>query len=238
MHPNRLKPLILWLLGRIYRIECCGRENLESLKAHLEEGSAILCFNHLSFDDTIVLLAALLPGVEGKIAKMIIPFSRRHWGKPWGWFVHLTAPFLGLKVLPVVQHYEREKGIYPPEHIFSLDRRFAKAAHEVLETKGGMILLAPEGHRTETKRLQPPQKGVESLLKWVEKKGFETKVMLVGIEPPEGYSRGFNFGRRFTVHFGPLLSVEEIRKQAQESHISPGWVIMKEIAQLLPGYSF
>jgi len=233
MHPNRLKPLILWLLKRIYRIECCGRENLESLKAHLEEGSAILCFNHLSFDDTIVLLAALLPGVEGKIAKMIIPFSRRHWGKPWGWFVRLTAPLLGLKVLPVVQHYEREKGIYPPEHIFSLDRRFAKAAHEVLETKGGMILLAPEGHRTETKRLQPPQKGVESLLKWVEKRGFATKVIPIGITPPKGYSRQINPGKRFTIHFGPLLSSEEIREQAQTFSLSPGEAIMREITQLI-----
>ena len=235
MGVNSLRRVFSWLMRKIYTIDYDGRESLKALGNYLKEGSIILCFNHLSFDDALIMLAALFSEVGGEITKMIIPGSRRHWGKLWGWIMRL-APLLGFKVLPVVQHYERGKGLYSPEHISSLDRRFVRAVYKILGTEGGVLLFTPEGHRTETRELQAPQKGMESLLRIVERKGFRTKIMPVGIEPPEGYSRRFNLGRRFAIHFGPLLSVEEIDKRARELHLSPGWVIMKEIAQLLPGH--
>ncbi|MBM4402012.1 MAG: 1-acyl-sn-glycerol-3-phosphate acyltransferase [Candidatus Cloacimonetes bacterium] len=195
-------------------------------------GSVILAFNHLTLADVFVLLKVLFSEANKEIKEVIVPGSRRHWGNPVFGLVMRAGLIIGVRVIPIVQHYER--GIYFPAYTASLDRKFVKALHQVLSKKGCVILFAPEGHRSENGYLQPPQKGVEFLLKLVERKGLNTVAMPIGIEPQEGFSRGINFGRRFTIHFGRSLSPEEIGELVLELKISPAWIIMQQIAALLP----
>ena len=229
------RELFCRLCGKLYRIETSGEENLEGLREHLETGSAIVCWNHICDDDLPILLIPFLSRVGKWIRRMIVPVSRWHWDlkrDPPSALMMRLAPIIGLQILPVVQHYERD--LYPPEHIFSLDRRFVKASHQVLAMPGGVILFAPEGHRSEDGRLQQPQKGVEFLLKLAGRKGFNTKLFLIGVEPKGRYTRGINIGREFAVHFGPLLTKEEINRLASELNSSLAQVVMRGIASLLP----
>ena len=227
------RKLFCWICGKIYRIELRGRENLKAFRLHLKTGSAILGFNHLTLDDTAPLLALLLSEAGEEIREIVVPGSRKHWGNPVLGSIMRCALIIGLKVSPVVQHYERE-GVYSPEHTISLDRRFVKAAHWIMATDGGLLLLAPEGHRSEDGWLQRPQKGVEFLLRLIGRENFNTRLMPIGIEPQEGFSRGINFGRKFTIHFGSPLTAGKIEELASEFRISPARVIMWEITSLLP----
>jgi len=235
VHPLRRK-LFCRFCERLYRIETSGEENLEGLRKQLKAGSAIVCWNHICDDDAVNFLTPLLSQMGKDIKRLVIPVSRRLWDlkkSPPSALVMRLAPLIDLEILPIVQHYER--ALYPPEHIFSLDRQFVKTAHQILATPGGVILIAPEGHRSEDGRLQPPQKGVEFLLKIAERENSDTKLMPVGIEPRGKYSRGFvNLGRRFAVHFGPLLTSDEVKGLALEFNTFPAQVVMRKIASLLP----
>lgn len=226
MRVTGLGRLILWVLKRAYRVNFDGQENLEALRNHLKEGSVILAFNHISLDDTFVLGRLLLLEVGEIVERVIIPGSRKWWGRPvLGKIMRLTS-HLGAEVFPVVQHYQ--KGLYSPEETFSLLWQFSRKAREVLGTDGGVIFLAPEGTRSKKgRKLQSSQTGIESLLRLIHWRDFNTKIMPIGIEPQGRFNRWINPGRKFVIHFGPLLSVEEIEKSA-------GQVIMEEIALLLP----
>lgn len=239
MKANALRGILLWLLGRVYRIKFDGKDNLKALRDHLEEGSVILVFNHLSFDDAVVLLRPLFLEAKEVIERVIVPGSRKHWGEPLFGQIMRLGPLSGIEVFPAVQHYERgADSPYSRAHIFLLDWRFGKAAGEVLGMAGGVILFAPEGTRSKDGKIQPPQKGIGFLIRLAKRRGFRTKIMPIGIEPQEGFSRDLNFGKEFSIHFGPLLSLEEIENSVKEKQISSGEIVMEEIADLLPaGYS-
>lgn len=68
------------------------------------------------------------------------------------------ASILGIKVMPVVQHYDKDQ--YSPDVAFASYRQFVKSSGKILAQKGGVVCIAPEGTRSEHSSLQPAQRGL------------------------------------------------------------------------------
>lgn len=218
-----MKSLLISLLRKLYKVSVAGEENLEALKQHLAAGSAIVVFNHLTMADPLLVWAVIAPFCDRQIKRALAPASRKHWGRPIvGWVMRL-APLLGLQLAPIVQHYER--GLYSQAYALKLDLQFVRLVLKTLAARGGIVLLAPEGHRSEDGGLQPARKGITFLLGLSQEKGFAAKVFPVGIIPEQGAGRGLNLGKRFVLNFGGPASPAEIMDRA----------IMEMIAGLLPG---
>lgn len=213
-----------------YKIKWEDRENIKLLKEHLKEGSVIIAFNHISLDDIVILLTVLYFEVGKSIKRMVVPASLRHWNEPLlGKIMRLSYCF-GVEAFPIVQHYERDS--VSSREIKELDRRFLSGAKGVLAKAGGMIIIAPEGHRG-FGQLQSFTSGIWVLARIAKKKGFNAKVMMVGIEPPEDYGRRINLFKRFEIRFGTPLSIEEIEEKSEIRETSVIEFLREGVAELL-----
>ena len=207
--------LFFSLAKKIYRIKSEGSENLEKLRSHLEEegGSAIIVFNHISLDDILIIFTLVYFTAKDQIKRIGIAASRRHWRELFAGRIMRIPLFLGMEVFPVVQHYEREK--ISREETSRLDRRFLKGVLRILVSSGGLVILAPEGHRGNG-RLQNFQSGIGTLVRKTARKEFNTLVFPIGVIP-EGKGKInslANFGKSFMVRFGPPIIPSEIEKES------------------------
>jgi 1-acyl-sn-glycerol-3-phosphate acyltransferase len=230
--------LIFRFLRLFYKIKWEGRENLETLKKHLQDGSAIIVFNHISLDDTLILLIILYFELGRQIKRIFIPASLRHWKElGLGTLMRLSLLF-GLEPFPILQNYER--GSVLPKGTFGRDRLFLDTALSILANPGAIILFAPEGTRARGKLLVF-QKGIGILIKLVAKEGFNTWILPVGIEVEGGANRKINPGKKFIVRLGKLFFAEQILAQINESSKPQNNIaitIREKVAELLsPEYT-
>jgi len=227
--------LIFRFTRMFYRIKWESRENLEVFKRHLQDGSAIIVFNHISLDDTLILLIILYFELGTQIKRIFIPASLRHWKElGLGTLMRLSLLF-GLEPFPILQNYER--GSVLPKGTFERDRLLLDTALSVLAKPGAIILFAPEGTRASGKLLVF-QRGIGILTKLVARGGSNTWILPVGIEIKGRVSREINPGKKFIVHFGRLFSVAQIVAQINEDSkaqkTSLPVIIQARVAELLP----
>lgn len=226
-----LRFLFCCFLRVVYRVKEERKENLKNLKEHLKSGSIIFVFNHISLDDAPILFSSLYFKIGKEISQITIPASKKHWKSfLLGKLMRLSYLF-GVEAFPVVQHYERD--LYPPAEIFRLDKRFMRAAKQTLSRIGGVIVIAPEGHRGYGK-IQPFQPGIKSLMEMAKKNDCNTLVAPVGIEAGKKFSRNINFGRRFRIRFGKPIPIEEIQQESEFSSIPSNELIREKVAEILP----
>ena len=123
--------LLHWLLRRLFRLEVRGLE-------HVPEPPYLIASNHLTWYDTIFVLAAFprLP--------MIYTMARRDTVFNRAWKRRLL-PRLG--VFPITP----SRG--------ELDERGLRTVYQVL-ARGGVVLMFPEGAYSRGRRLRPLKKGV------------------------------------------------------------------------------
>ena len=134
-HPPRLYRLLVvlvrWLLPRLFHIEVVGRENLLA-------PPVILASNHQRWFDPLFLLLAMpyLP--------MVYSMARRDTVFNRGWkraIVRRAGVF-------AIQPYQGE-----------LDRMGVASVYHVL-SRGGVVLIFPEGRYSRGRRLRPLKRGV------------------------------------------------------------------------------
>lgn len=215
-----------------YRVSVEGKDNLRSLRGYLKEGSVIVALNHLSFDDAYIVGGLILSVAAKEVWQVIAPVSLKWWRTPLaGWVLRLLC-LLGTKPLPVVQHYQRD--LYSSQEVFHFLKILGREARRILVAKGGLILIHPEGTRSRNGTLQEPQSGIDSLVKIAGRKSTKVVIVPVALEPKGSFGRYINSWRRLTVHFGQGLSVKEVQERSKTEGISPGELIMEEIANLLP----
>jgi 1-acyl-sn-glycerol-3-phosphate acyltransferase len=140
LHPDPQRPprlygfvvaLVYWLLPRLFRIEVIGRENIPP-------APFILASNHQRWFDPLFLLLALPP------APMLYSMARRDTVFNRGWkraLVRRVGVF-------AIQPFQGE-----------LDRTGVASVYHVL-SRGGIVLIFPEGRYSSGRRLRPLKKGV------------------------------------------------------------------------------
>ena len=195
--PDSLLRLLLWLATHtLYRIHTKGAENVPA------RGGALLCPNHSSMVDGVLLIAS----TERPIRFLMFKGSYEHW---------LVKPFAKiLGVIPIASNQG------PRELIHSL-----RAATDALKN-GELLCIFPEGQMTRIGQMLPFRRGLERIMK-----GVEAPIIPVYIDGVWGSIFSFAGGRflwKFPrkipypvqVTFGtPLPSTtpaQDLRRQVQE----------------------
>ncbi len=195
--PDSLLRLLLWLATHtLYRIHTKGGENVPA------RGGAMLCPNHSSMVDAVLLIAT----TDRPIRFLMFKGSYEHW---------LVKPFA--KILGVIPISSQQR---PRELIHSL-----RAATDALKN-GELLCIFPEGQMTRIGQMLPFRRGLERIMK-----GVEAPIIPVYIDGVWGSIFSFaggkflwKFPRKIPypvqVTFGPRLPsstpAQEVRRQVQE----------------------
>jgi acyl-[acyl-carrier-protein]-phospholipid O-acyltransferase/long-chain-fatty-acid--[acyl-carrier-protein] ligase len=195
--PDSLLRLLLWIATHtLYRIHTRGAENVPA------RGGAMLCPNHSSMVDGVLLIAS----TDRPIRFLMFKGSYEHW---------LVKPFAKIMgVIPIASNQG------PRELIHSL-----RAATEALKN-GELLCIFPEGQMTRIGQMLPFRRGLERIMK-----GVEAPIIPVHIDGVWGSIFSFAGGKflwkfprkiPYPVHvtFGAPLSgntgAQEVRRQVQE----------------------
>jgi acyl-[acyl-carrier-protein]-phospholipid O-acyltransferase/long-chain-fatty-acid--[acyl-carrier-protein] ligase len=195
--PDSLLRLLLWLATHtLYRIHTKGTENIPA------RGGAMLCPNHSSMVDAVLLIAT----TDRPIRFLMFKGSYEHW---------LVKPFA--KILGVIPISSQQR---PRDLIHSL-----RAATDALKNDE-LLCIFPEGQMTRIGQMLPFRRGLERIMK-----GVEAPIIPVYIDGVWGSIFSFaggkflwKFPRRipYPVHvtFGSQLpsstTSQEVRRHVQE----------------------
>lgn len=224
-----LQDLIVTAFERLYGLESLNQseENLSKVNDHLEVGSAVFYFNHISLIDPPMLIAYLLDHLDN-MRNLAVPTSRRHQDirrKPHldSLAIHMVQ-FVNVEVLPIVQRSIKDNDPYFDER-GPLLRNYIRRSREILGEPGGVMLVAPEGTRSENGKLQKAESGFEKLGRY-----GQVKYVPVAVIPGGEFKRnlwignlGFNVGEPF-----------DITESLSQDGLSPKDTAMARLANLLP----
>jgi hypothetical protein len=192
---------LAFIVQRLYNIEIDeqSKTNLKKAKECLKNHSMIVYFNHLSLDDSVILLALLINNFYPYI-NIYAPESRKHFDfrrHPMHALLMRFGSALGLHLYPLVQHYDSAS--YSRHERHTLLKRFYIEVINALNSDGNILIIAPEGTRSRDKTLQEARRGIEEVGK---KTANSTYFLPVGIIPRNKWYTGFNFGRRLSLKVG------------------------------------
>lgn len=213
-----------------YRVRPEDEENLALLRDHLRRHSAVVYFNHLFLGDGPLVIAFLLDALGDSIRAISAVESRKHYDfrrDPVNASILRLARPLGIRLFPVVQHYDRDSYSFA-ERIRWL-RKLVKGAREVLGQPGGIVIIAPEGTRSPDGALQKAQSGIAHLDRY----GNSVRFFPVAIIPRDNFGRGVSFGSVFELKTGrPFLAREILPETPEGLSLADG--MMLRLARLLP----
>ncbi|HID87292.1 MAG TPA: hypothetical protein EYP55_07920 [Anaerolineae bacterium] len=213
-----------------YRVGAEEGENLALLRDRLRRHSAVVYFNHLFLGDGPLVITFLLDHLGGSIRVMGAVESRKHHDfrrDPVNASILRLAYPLGIRLFPVVQHYDRAAYSFA-ERTRRL-RRLVRGAKEILSRPGGVILIAPEGTRSPDGALQRAQSGIEHL----DRCGSSIYFFPVALIPKDKFERGVSFGSTFEVRTArPFLAKEVLPEVPEGLSLADG--MMLRLAKLLP----
>lgn len=201
MKNYRILRFLAEVVEKIYGIELSpeSEKKLEGVEEILTRSSLIVYFNHISLDDSVIVLYVLVKYLGEKIVDIYAPESRKHFDfsrSPINAVILRVASLLGLKLYPVVQHYD--KNSYPKNEQINLLRKFFEDTVNALNEKGNVLVIAPEGTRSKDGKLQRAQKGIENIGRRCNNVYF----LPIGLYPRVKMSRNYNFGRKYGVVVG------------------------------------
>ncbi len=218
-----------YLLENIHRV-VYGQKNLEIARNHLQNGGSILVyFNHFSKLDA-VLYAKIMREYLAPLNRVTAMTAMKHLDSQRGIFnriqsalIHDWEDIYGLRVLPIVQTYDRSS--YPNAN--EINRKSLRKVVRMLRQPGNIIAVAPEGTRSDKNKLLPAEEGFETLLRL----GGEN-VLALGLA---GVHKTILPGRKTIVTAVKPVSLRELKA---EQKANPGITItdlaMQRIARELP----
>lgn len=236
---------LIWLVANfIYKIERFSREsqqNLAALRKHLRDGSAVLYFNHVFLEDGPFAVLISLKKLGFSLRAIGGPQSQAHFDEerfPEHARLMRLGSYLGLSFYPVIQHYDKKS--YDEKENWRLLKQFLAGSREILSQPGGVILIAPEGTRSQNGCLQPAQTGIEHLRK--RKGGPDVYFVPLAIIPKSKFSRERNQGVKVEFRVGQLLRPEEVNIpegiiETQIGEVRPLGLadgLLIKVAELLP----
>jgi len=225
-----LRSVLLLVKNQGYRLEVENQENLSRLKELLNRHSAIAYFNHITSADGALIMASFVEK-EGFNFQVVAPVARKNsdfFRSPFNASILKFGQALGVKLYPVVQHYDYNS--YSEKENLRLSRAFFNQFKSLSQNPGTLFLIAPEGTRNKSgSSLQKAQEGIGLMAKI----NPDVYFMPVGIIPQEKISPGLNLGKRFSIVYGSpfKLDKEEIKRKSREE-ISRD--LMARLAEMLP----
>jgi len=225
-----LRSVLLVVKNQGYRLEVQNQENLSRLKELLNRRSAVAYFNHITSADGALIMASLVEK-EGFNFQVVAPVARKHsdfFRSPFTAPILKFGQALGVKLYPVVQHYDYNS--YSEKENLRLSWVFFNQFKSLSQNPGTLFLIAPEGTRNKSGgSLQKAQEGIGLMAKI----NPEVYFIPVGIIPREEISPGLNLGKRFNIIYGSpfKLDKEEIRGKSRRE-ISQD--LMARLAEILP----
>jgi len=202
----------------LYRIdkteETRGRiKNLAETLTNRQDLSYIILFNHASYPDPLFATHMSQLIAPGQTRPIIAPASFSHTDpdNPKSRIFSLLikeANRCGIETVRVIQTYQ----VNNPEYRFTETQAYTtyktliRRLKELKKTGPVGCIISPEGHRSETGKLQAAEKGILLIGKIL------SPVIYVplGIFYKEGYKRsGLNFGRRISLSIGETIIQEQ-----------------------------
>lgn len=210
-----------------YRIEVEDNQNiLGSLKqqSHLP---LLVYFNHAASDDPLVILHSLHRHLPER--NYVLPVSETYLENGAKKLPIYTrgvniGELLGLEMPHVIQSYRlRDEGLSEEDRNALTNRSFFLSRELIELVDSGMklekppvIIIAPEGHRSEDGSLQPPESGLGHIVKHMP----DGLVLPIGVQYEENFTRGINWNPlrqlKVRVAIGGLMTLEDIRAGSLE----------------------
>lgn len=225
-----LRSALLVVKNQVYRLEVENQENFFCLRELLNHHSAVAYFNHITSADGALVMASLVEN-EGFNFQVVAPVARKHsdfFRSPFSASILKFGQALGVKLYPVVQHYDYNS--YSEKENLRLSRAFFNQFKSLSQNPGTLFLIAPEGTRNKSGgSLQKAQEGIGLMAKI----NPEVYFVPVGIIPQEKISPRLNLGKRFSIVYGSpfKLDKEEIKGKSR-GEISRD--LMARLAEMLP----
>lgn len=219
-----------FLMGRASIEVIDPDNNLEIARKYLETGSGVVLFNHFKGD--FFLWARFikenltsLDNVTALVAMKYMDPKRSPAAKALSVMFPAWEKSHGVKVLPIVQTYDRKNY----ENANAINSTSIKKALKTLKEPGKIIAISPEGTRSKDGGLSEAEEGVELLLKL-------SKSIAIPLA-----AEHFSDSSRKLVHsktkisIGKPFFIDEIEKEQQENPmLQKKDLIMQRIAKLLP----
>jgi len=226
-----LRSVLLIVKNQGYRLKVENQENLSRLKELLNRYSAVAYFNHITSADGVLIMASFAEK-EGFNFQVVAPVARKHsdfFRSPFSAPILKFGQALGVKLYPVVQHYDYNS--YSEKENLRLSRAFFNQFKSLSQNPGTLFLIAPEGTRNKSGgSLQKTQEGIGLMAKI----NPDVYFMPVGIVPQGKINSGLNLGKHFTIIYGSPFKLEkEIVRSQSRGEISQN--LMAKLAEILPG---
>ena len=163
-----------------YNYEVQNKENLGIMKKK-PDNPCVVYFNHTAMDDPFVVVDLLHKEVPDRFDNVVIPVSeyyanfKNHFS--YAFFVK-SGRALGLSMPEVVQSYRRRnkpESTKLQEKSQLLNINFTNLLAKEL-SGGSVIVVAPEGHRSDDGKLQPAEAGIGFMARIMEKRLSEGKI--------------------------------------------------------------
>jgi hypothetical protein len=204
--------------------------NLEDIRKHLQTESAIFLFNHFKGDfflwaRFIKENISSLDNVTALVAMKYMDPNRSPASKALNFMFPLWEKSHGVKVLPIVQSYDRHN--YEDPNV--INTTSMKKAIRTLREPGKIIAISPEGTRSKDGGLSEAEDGIELLLKI-------SKSMAIPLAAEHSNDSSSKLVKSNTIiHVGKPFFAQDIEvDQSQNPESKKKDLIMQRIAILLP----
>lgn len=234
-----------------YKLTALNPQHLDILNERADDPSVIY-FNHSAQDDPLITVTFLQKYIPKRLQNVVMPISSHHLQfknfPAYSLLVGFGKNYLGFSMPDVVQSYRRRGTSKQDtsETALARDLRFAHILKASM-AEGCIVLISPEGHRSESGTLLPAEGGVGAiarLMKGLKDKGkikngyfipmgliFEnhkhTKLNYNPIKPPS-----------LTISIGTSMSIEMVLEESAKiqpfGSIATSHFLMEKLAALLP----
>lgn len=214
-----------------YHIKVKDNQNILGSLEQQNNLPLLIYFNHVALDDPLVILNLLHHHLPER--NYILPVSETYLEKEAGKLpIYNEAvnviKLLGFTVPHIIQSYRlRDEKLSEKDRIALTERssllsgKFIKLVNSEMESqKHPVIIIAPEGHRSEDGSLQPSESGLGGIVKCMLKQQeaeniFNGLVLPIGLQYEENFTQNINWNPlrqpKVIVAIGNLMTLEEIK---------------------------
>lgn len=170
------------LLSKGYDLELKNGQNLDILRDK-PNCPAIIYFNHTITDDPLIIFQLVHGVVPERMDNVIVPVSEKHSKfknfPAYSLLVGLGNGLWGIKTPEVVQSYRLRTGAEGGEDLLNKSSQLGKKLFRLIDASlpsGPLIMLSPEGHRSEGGWLLPAEGGVGAIAQLMDRQIIRGKL--------------------------------------------------------------
>lgn len=165
-----------WLLSQGYEMDVKNQKNLDILRTK-SNCPVVVYFNHTATDDPLFIFQLVHATAPERLANVIVPVSESHAKfkkfPAYSVFVTVSRELWGFDTPKVVQSYRMRRDGAQDDALAEKASELGKSLFAMMDTKlptSPLILLSPEGHRSETGQLLPAEGGAGVIARLMERK--------------------------------------------------------------------